>query len=474
VYAFNTDSMRGLGLAIDLLDKGVNVYRAKSGFNAGGAQFFTGAALVDGASLAASGADISALAAARDTPVTGLGNYPVGHYQMRVPKIGLYTGGATIPSYPFNRTGTADGHCGVGGNSSFCQAMFTLAVKDKIPLSRITAITSADLANGKLVADGYTAFINPAGNITTGTTTDNSNPCPTFTPNVTGLGLREFVNGGGIYIGSLNGGYTTARCLLMAPNVGTVDTQGGRLLTPGSMFDGDFDTSNPVAWGFDLGSWIYRESNGDLIFDKDQLTGTQGKAVVSFSPSVATNPGHYGYQLNAAGLAGRPAVIDTPTGSGHAVVMGFDPFYRAWRESDERLVLNAALYPMGAEIAATEPSPATAGPAPAAIAPAAAPEAKKALAKSVSRKNSRTAKAVTRDVLIRVKRADAAKLKAAVKKAKLSKSVAKKVSYRTTRTTVTLVVKGARTSNEHARRAWVSRIQNALTKSKVKAIDALL
>ena len=30
VYAFNTDSIRGLGLATDLLDKGVNVYRAKS------------------------------------------------------------------------------------------------------------------------------------------------------------------------------------------------------------------------------------------------------------------------------------------------------------------------------------------------------------------------------------------------------------------------------------------------------------
>jgi hypothetical protein len=167
-------------------------------------------------------------------------------------------------------------------------------------------------------------------------------------------------------------------------------------------------------------------------------------------------------------------VIDTPTGAGHTVIMGFDPFYRAWRESDERLVLNAALYPNGGEVPASEPSAETAAPAPAAVAPAAAPLAKKQLATTVSRKNSRTAKAVSRDVLIRVKRADGAKLKAAVTKAKLSKSVAKKVSYKTTKTTVTLVVKGVRTSDEHARRAWVSRIQNALTKSKVRAIDALL
>ena len=45
--------------------------------------------------------------------------------------------------------------------------------------------------------------------------------------------------------------------------------------------------------------------------------------------------------------------------------------------------------------------------------------------------------------------AQAPKLKAAVKVAKLSKSVKKKVSYTKTKTTYTLVVKGVRTSDEH-------------------------
>ena len=71
---------------------------------------------------------------------------------------------------------------------------------------------------------------------------------------------------------------------------------------------------------------------------------------------------------------------------------------------------------------------------------------------------------------IAVKRADGAKLKAAVKAAKLSKSVKRNVRYTTTKTSVTLIVKGARTSNEHARRAWVSRIQVALSKRKVTPI----
>ncbi len=39
-----------------------------------------------------------------------------------------------------------------------------------------------------------------------------------------------------------------------------------------------------------------------------------------------------------------------PYGSGHSVLLGFNPFYRSWKESDERLVLNAALYPKGAQI----------------------------------------------------------------------------------------------------------------------------
>ncbi len=69
VYAFNTDSARGLGLAIDLLDKGVNVYRSTAGFTAGGKQFYSGAALVDGTSLATSGVNLAH--AGRQAPDAG-------------------------------------------------------------------------------------------------------------------------------------------------------------------------------------------------------------------------------------------------------------------------------------------------------------------------------------------------------------------------------------------------------------------
>jgi hypothetical protein len=79
-----------------------------------------------------------------------------------------------------------------------------------------------------------------------------------------------------------------------------------------------------------------------------------------------------------------------------------------------------------------------------------------------------------RDVRITVKRSDRAKLKAAVKGAKLSKSIKRKLSYKTTKTTVTLVVKGVRTSNEHARKTWVSKITQGLDRRKVRVVSALV
>ena len=115
VYAFNTDSARGLGLAIDLLDKGVNVYRSTAAFSAGGKQFYSGAALVDGASLAASGVNLADLAAKRQTPVIGLNSYPAPRRQLAKPKIGLYTNATTIPSNPLFPEGP-----GINGNSRYC------------------------------------------------------------------------------------------------------------------------------------------------------------------------------------------------------------------------------------------------------------------------------------------------------------------------------------------------------------------
>jgi hypothetical protein len=141
-------------------------------------------------------------------------------------------------------------------------------------------------------------------------------------------------------------------------------------------------------------------------------------------------------------------------------------------------VLNAALYPKGAVIGGSAPTPDSAEPAPsvADIKPAAAPVAKAELPKAGAKAQApvKAGSTADRDVRIQVKRADGAKLKAAVKAANLSKSLQRKIKYTTTKTTVTLVVKGVRTSDEHARKSWVSRITQQLDRRKVDPLYALV
>ena len=478
VYAFNTDSVQGLGLAVDLLDKGVNVYRAGSAFDAGGRHYYTGAALVDGASLTAGGANLAALADARDTPVYGLPNYPVARYQLAVPKIGVYTNSAFIPTNPLYISGDNiagnSGHCaltGLPGSQSptnFCEAFFTLAQKDRLPASRVLPVTSADIAAGKLVSDHFTALINPGSNLAT-TQTSGDPPVTTLSP--TGQALQDFINGGGVYIGTSS---TSAINVARSINATTLDTTPiANLTTPGSTFDGVFKTTNPVAWGFDLGGWIYRNSSGNPTLDPD--TVGVGTSVVTYSASTAVRPDKYGYEIKGEELSGDPAVVHSQYGSGRSVLFSFDPFYRAWKELDERLVLNAALYPSGLPITPGAPSPLTAETAPQAsqIEPAADPIPQAKLPQTAGKP---VAKAIDRDrdVRIQVKRRDGAKLKAAVKAARLSKSIRRKIHYATTRKTVTLVVKGVRTSDEHARKTWVSRVTRALERRHVDPIYALL
>ena len=362
VYAFNTDSARGLALAIDLLDKGVNVYRGTAGFTAAGKQFYSGAALVDGASLAASGVNLEhagpeaqhpgvgavelpgpaqAAREAEDRPVHGLGDdsvEPAVHHRAR-----------TSTARPATARVS-------GGGGTFCEALHSLAVKNEIPLSTLIPVTSADITAGNLVSQGFTALINPNGSMAT-TTTTGTPPVTTLTP--LGTNLLAFINGGGNYVGANANGVNAARTI-GATTLNTISTTGLGLITPGSTFDGTYDATNPVAWGFDLGGWIYRDSLGQpgvrhrharqrhVGRDLRQHAGREVRL------RVATR----------ALLTARPAVVDVPYGSGRSVLIGFNPFYRSWKEQDERLVLNAALYPKGATIGAPAPSAASAEPAP--------------------------------------------------------------------------------------------------------------
>ena len=201
-----------------------------------------------------------------------------------------------------------------------------------------------------LVSGGYTALIN-AGSTISATT-------PVGTAGTPAQALQAFINAGGIYVGTNAGGATSLR----NAGVTTVNTNTiSGISTPGSTFDATWNTSDPVGWGFDAGGWIYREASSNPAFDPATLAGNGGTipaatAVATYAPAgdcggPAGFGNCYGYQINAnANLPGRPAVIHQPFGSGHAIMLGFDAWYRAWTTQDERLVLNGILYPHGAAI----------------------------------------------------------------------------------------------------------------------------
>ena len=151
-------------------------------------------------------------------------------------------------------------------------------------------------------------------------------------------------------------------------------------------------------------------------------------------------------------------------------MIGHNAFYRSWKEGDERIVLNALLYP-------------TPGVRPAAVgqqqqqaaAPVAAEPLPKAELPKVAPRPVRKARAGDRDVRIQVARKHTAELKRAVRAAKLPKATRKKVRYVRSGRTLTLVVKGARTSaNDHTRGEWVRRIVGRLDRRDVKILSAQL
>ena len=441
VYAFDTDSMRGLALAAKLLDAGATVFRGEDAFDAAGKHFETGAALVDGPSVTAADIDIRALAVAHQTPVSALDDYPVDRYELDPPKIGLYFAGATEPNNPIRPAAGSPypGHCGVGGNTVYCQALFTLTQKIGLPGSMVLPITTPDLEAGDLINEGFTALINPSSTLAAG-------------PGATAL--QAFVNQGGRYVGQLAGGTTTARNAgLTLLNTNPI----AQIETPGAFFSATFDTANPAAWGFDNGGFLYRESSNDPNYDPATLAGNGGAipaagAAVAYAIPLES----FGFSRNALGagqLPGRPAVVDQPFGAGRSILLGFDAFYRAWRESDERLILNAVLYPDDGVIAPTARRAAATTAAP--VAAAKLPAVRKRKLASVSR--------TARDVRIKVARRDGAQLRRAVRAAKLPKRLQRKVRWQTTRKSVTLVVKRARTrSNEHDRGVWIGLIVKRL------------
>ena len=277
----------GSALAIDLLDKGVNVYRGVQPFTSGGKRFYTGAALVDGASLAGSElglTGLTTLAAKRDTPVTGLPGYPVQRRQLSVPKIGLYTNLAddsvesAVPRGPERQRHHASLRADQRRLGVLRGAARPRRQARAARSSRIVPVTSDDLEADKLVHGAFHRVHQPG----LGDRHDHRHPA----------GAHAHRHGAAEVHQQRRQLRRHRRQRGERRPFGRGDHARHRRLgglqracnTPGSTFDATFDTSNPVAWGFDLGGWIYRNATSNPVFDPTKLGRRHGGRQVRRHP----------------------------------------------------------------------------------------------------------------------------------------------------------------------------------------------
>ena len=284
VYAFNTDSMRGIGLAVDLLAKGVNVYRGTTAFTAAGTQFFTGAALVDGASLAANGANLACPRGRAQHPrhrprqLPGGPSSDDGAQDRALHRHGRRS--RRIRSIRANQ----DGECALralGGRLVLPGAVHA-GGQGQDPARPDRPGHPYGTGDGRLVNENFTAFINPGTNITTGAT--HGHP-PVFVPNATGLALQAFVNGGGTYVGNNASGGTTT----LAPETDPVAlAHGASDCTPGSTFDAT-SHEQPGRLGLRPRRLDLPRRERQPRVRPRQLGAGHGRA--SYAANTATNPG---------------------------------------------------------------------------------------------------------------------------------------------------------------------------------------
>lgn len=468
VLAFKTDSSEGLALAVDLLSEGVTVHRGKDAFTAGGRSFPTGTALVDASTLG--GTDIAALAADRDSPVTGLDNYPVAHYDLGgVPKIGVYTNNAAVPATPIS---DIQGQC---TNSAYCLPLFGLTQKlgfapsnnsdPRTPI--IIPVTSTDINSSAtwLKDQGFTAFYS-SSNITNATAL---------------LNLQDFVNDGGNFVGYGSSMLTSARSAGMtnvnsqATNTAPFNDQcpisSSSLQTPGANFPVEISTETPVGWGFDNGGSMFR-NNAGLVINPATLPGNgttipDAQVVYQYPDPLVS----YGYTCNATGtgeLAGRPSLVTQEFGAGSVTVLEQDPYYRSWLPQQERVALNAMIVPNGPELAATLP---------------AAPSSDKVVEAAdtpIAEKNLRDVKVrkaivtydKTKTLRIGVQKGKNNRKAKVLRKAiakKVPKKVKKKAKWVKTKKRVSFTLKKGKALDHEVMPVWVHKVEDFLANRKVRA-----
>jgi hypothetical protein len=142
--------------------------------------------------------------------------------------------------------------------------------------------------------------------------------------------LKEFATGGGTLV-FLNGAcdYATSKLGIAARNV-TSRGNSSEFYSPGSLLNVQLDTRSPLSYGVPASLAIWSEHS--------PAWETQLPAVAHYPDSGLLASG---WLVGEKVIAGRAALIDALLGSGHVVLFGMRPQYRAQSYLTFKLFFNA-------------------------------------------------------------------------------------------------------------------------------------
>jgi hypothetical protein len=297
-WRFDGDSAEAFAFVFDLLRAGARVVRAPN------------ATLVTGIRRG----HVARLARRRDVALTPGTLKPPPRYavELRSPKVAVLENLVTL-------SGTSSG--------------FTEFVLERRFGVETDVLTSAQIDSGALIADGYTAFVVPAGPVPTGGLTPS------------GLAqIQLFVRGGGRYVGFSRPGLFVAAASGLT--LATEQPPPSDYQVPGASFRMliDKEKVKPLGWGFEEETFVFNV--GDPIIAPDRTTS-------SVAGSYPANGRFFssGYSEGADALRGTPAAISEEVGSGQSIVFAFDANFRAYTDSTIRMFANAILHPVAGDSA---------------------------------------------------------------------------------------------------------------------------
>ena len=213
--------------------------------------------------------DLAALAAKRQTPVTGLDGYPVAHHPMVKPKVGVYSQTTAVPDrgaqqparpelggpepWPLRDPGGGRGrrrellrrpvHADRQGQAAGLRLPAT-------GRTRCFSTVTAELAAGDLISEDYTALLNanqsiPAGAGRLPCRRSSTRAAPTWARWPTARPPRAT---------------RASRCSTRSPRRRST-SPARRSRRPARRSRPRTTTASPAAWGFDDGGFIYRDAH---------------------------------------------------------------------------------------------------------------------------------------------------------------------------------------------------------------------